>query len=138
MCVSYYMSVITQEGVSALMWAAVRGHTEAVIQLVKAGANVDMQTEVCQYIYVVHDVNVQNHTSTPNSLVSVTHYNNYTYIVHVCIIINLRRACAARVTVCHSVCLSVCLLPRFLPLRATRRPKSDANGFSTALASFLK
>ena len=33
---------------------------------------------------------------------------------------------------------SVCLLPRFLPLRATRRPKSDTNGFSVALASFQR
>ena len=39
---------------------------------------------------------------------------------------------------CHSVCLSVCLLPRFLPLRATRRPISDTNGFSATLALFLK
>ena len=36
--------------------------------------------------------------------------------------------------VCVSV--SVCLLPRFLPLRATRRPKSDTNGFSATLALF--
>ena len=35
-----------------------------------------------------------------------------------------------------SVCLSVCLLPRFLPLRATRRPISDSNGFSATLALF--
>ena len=26
-----------------------------------------------------------------------------------------------------SLCLSVCLLPRFLPIRATRRPISDKN-----------
>ena len=61
----------------------------------------------------------------------------------VVLIINPRRACAARVTVvvlsfCLSVCLSVCLLPRFLPLRATRRPISDSNGFSATLALFLK
>ena len=41
---------------------------------------------------------------------------------------------------CHSVrlsiCLSVCLLPRFLPLRATRRPISDTDGFSATLALF--
>ena len=50
---------------------------------------------------------------------------------------NPRRACAARVkSVRPSVRLSVCLLPRFLPLRATRRPKSDTNGFSTTLAWF--
>ena len=42
-----------------------------------------------------------------------------------------------RYLVCHS-CLSVCLLPRFLPLRATRRPKSDTNGFSATLALFKK
>ena len=37
-----------------------------------------------------------------------------------------------------SVCLFVCLLPRFQPLRATRRPISDTNGFSATLALFLK
>ena len=37
-----------------------------------------------------------------------------------------------------SVCLSVCLLPRFLPLRETRRPISDTNGSSATLALFLK
>ena len=56
MCVILHMSVITQRGVSALMFAAVRGKTEAVVELVKAGANVDMQNAVCQYIYVVYDV----------------------------------------------------------------------------------
>ena len=38
------------------MLAADMGKTEVVVELVKAGANVDMQNEVCQYIYVVHDV----------------------------------------------------------------------------------
>ena len=75
MCVILHMSVITQDGGSALMGAARWGHTEAVVELVKAGANVDMQTEVCQYIYVIHDVNVQNHTSRLNSVLFVTHYN---------------------------------------------------------------
>ena len=37
-----------------------------------------------------------------------------------------------------SVRLSVCLLPRFLPLRETRRPISDSNRFSATLAFFLK
>ena len=32
---------------------------------------------------------------------------------------------------------SVCLFPRFLPLRATRRPITDTNGFSATLALFL-
>ena len=49
MCVILHMSVITQEGASALMVAAYEGKTEAVVELVKAGANVDMQTKVCQY-----------------------------------------------------------------------------------------
>ena len=44
--------------------------------------------------------------------------------------------------VCHSVrpsvCPSVCLLPRFLPLRATRRAKNDTNGLSATLALFLR
>ena len=56
MCVILHMSVITQDGASALVAAAQEGKTEAVVELVKAGANVDMQTKVCQYIYVVHDV----------------------------------------------------------------------------------
>ena len=46
-------SVITQNGWSALMEAASEGKTEVVIQLVKAGANVDMQNKVCQYIHCV-------------------------------------------------------------------------------------
>ena len=42
------MSIITQDGYSALMWAAVRGKTEVVVELVKAGANVDVRDRVCQ------------------------------------------------------------------------------------------
>ena len=60
MCVILHMSDITQEGWSALMWAADKGKTEVVVELLKAGANVDMQSEVCQYIYVVHDVCICN------------------------------------------------------------------------------
>ena len=44
-----YDFVITQDGGSALMVAAMEGKTEVVIELVKAGANVDMQDNVCQY-----------------------------------------------------------------------------------------
>ena len=40
-------SVITQYGRSALIWAASEGHTEAVVELVKAGANLDLQDNVC-------------------------------------------------------------------------------------------
>ena len=52
-CVILHMSVITQNGYSALMLAARKGKIEVVVELVKAGANVDMQSEVCQYIYVI-------------------------------------------------------------------------------------
>ena len=79
MCVIIHMSVITQDGVSVLMKAAREGKTEVVVELVKAGANMDVQTKVRQY--VTHDVNVQNHTSTLNSPLSVTH--SYTCYVHV-------------------------------------------------------
>ena len=54
------MSVITQDGWSVLTLAARWGKTEVVVELVKTGANVDMQTKiqdiVCQHIYIVHDV----------------------------------------------------------------------------------
>ena len=53
------------------------------------------------------------------------------------VVINPRRACAVRVIVLGlSFRPSVRLLPHFLPLRATRRPKSDTNGFSATLALF--
>ena len=58
MCVILHMSVITQDGWSALMLAANVGKTEAVVELVNAGASVDMQNKVRQYIYVTHDVHV--------------------------------------------------------------------------------
>ena len=45
-----HMSVITQGGESALMLAARGGETESIVELVKAGANVDMQNTVCQYV----------------------------------------------------------------------------------------
>ena len=48
MCVILHMSVIAQNGYSALMWAAIRGNTEVVVELVKVGANVDMPNNVCQ------------------------------------------------------------------------------------------
>ena len=63
MCVILHMSVITQNGWSALMEAAMEGKTEVVVELVKAGANVDMKTKVCQlsmmYMYrSTHDCQV--------------------------------------------------------------------------------
>ena len=50
-----HMSVITQNGYFALLWAAMYGYTEIVQQLVKAGANLDLQHKVCQYVET-HDV----------------------------------------------------------------------------------
>ena len=46
------MSVISQDGNSALMQAAYNGRTEIVVELVKAGANLDLQNTVCQYINI--------------------------------------------------------------------------------------
>ena len=52
-CTLYlHMSVMTQNGYSALMVAAMEGKTEVVVELVKAGANVDMQNNVCQCFYM--------------------------------------------------------------------------------------
>ena len=50
-CVILHMSVITQRGYTALMWAARCFKTEVIVELVKAGANVDMLDNVCQYMY---------------------------------------------------------------------------------------
>ena len=36
------------------MRAARWGNTEVIVELVKAGAHVDMQNRVCQYLYVIH------------------------------------------------------------------------------------
>ena len=44
--VSLHMSVITQNGDSALMVAVREGKTEVVSLLLKAGANTDLQNEV--------------------------------------------------------------------------------------------
>ena len=44
--VSLHMSVITQDGDSALILAVSEGMTEVVSLLLKAGANIDLQNEV--------------------------------------------------------------------------------------------
>ena len=54
MCVILHVSVITQGEVSALMVAAMKGKTKVLLELVKAGANVEMQTEVCQNVFVTY------------------------------------------------------------------------------------
>ena len=45
-----HMSVITQSGDSALMRAAYYGRTETVAELVKAGADLNLQNKVCQNV----------------------------------------------------------------------------------------
>ena len=52
MSVILHMSVITQDGWSALIRAAYNGHTETVGELVKAGADMNLQTNVC--LNIVH------------------------------------------------------------------------------------
>ena len=49
MYVILHMSVITQDGDSPLILAAEWGRTGAITQLINAGANLDLQDEVCQY-----------------------------------------------------------------------------------------
>ena len=49
------MSVITQDGDSALITVADWGRTEVVVELVKAGALLDLQNTVCPYA-IIHDV----------------------------------------------------------------------------------
>ena len=44
-----------QDGRFALWWAAYKGRTEVIQQLVKAGANLDLQDKVCQYVEI-HNV----------------------------------------------------------------------------------
>ena len=50
-----YMSTITQDGMSALHVAACMGRTDVVVELVKNGANLNLQTKVC------HDIHIQFH-----------------------------------------------------------------------------
>ena len=52
MSVILHISVITQIGSSALMIAASRGRTETVGELVKAGADMNLQNNVC--LSIVH------------------------------------------------------------------------------------
>ena len=50
-----HMSIITQDGYTALMKASREGMTEVVDQLINAGATLDLQDDVC-YVVVSHDV----------------------------------------------------------------------------------
>ena len=47
------MSIITQDGETALMRAVWKGYTEIVDVLVKAGANKDLQNEVCHKLITI-------------------------------------------------------------------------------------
>ena len=51
-CDILHMSVIThvQDGYSPLMAAAVTGKTDVVVDLLRAGANINLQDKVCHYI----------------------------------------------------------------------------------------
>lgn len=51
MCMfALHVSIIMQWGDSALMEAARWGETKAVVELIKAGADLNLQTSVCQYV----------------------------------------------------------------------------------------
>ena len=69
-CVMLHMSVITQDGDSVLYLAARDGRTEVIQQLVKAGANLDLQNKVCQYVET-HDVHECCEWRTESGLVCI-------------------------------------------------------------------
>ena len=48
------MVVITQNGHSALMYAAEQGKIGAVVELIKAGVNLNLQSKVCHYTIWIH------------------------------------------------------------------------------------
>ena len=52
MSVILHMSIITQYGSSALIKAIEYGHTETVVELVKEGADMNLQNNVC--LNIVH------------------------------------------------------------------------------------
>ena len=45
-CVSYYTCLSSQNGETALIMAAEEGETEVVVELIKAGATLNLQDEV--------------------------------------------------------------------------------------------
>ena len=58
------MPVITQYGYSALILAARYGHTEVVVELVKAKANLDLQNKVCSRLTVTIRLYILEYTYT--------------------------------------------------------------------------
>ena len=69
------MSVIPQDGDSALMYAARWGWTKVVIELVKARSSLNLQNTVCQYVrhayiymYMKYTIHVHVYTKPQNSV----------------------------------------------------------------------
>ena len=56
------MSVITQDGDSALIEAAFYGRTEVVVELVKSKANLDLQNKVCSSSHSLYIIYMYIHT----------------------------------------------------------------------------
>ena len=50
-CVSYYTCLSSQIGNTALMRAAFWGRTKVVAELVKCGADLNLQNKVCLFMY---------------------------------------------------------------------------------------
>ena len=55
-CVILHMSVITQSGNSALIKSTMEGRTKVVVELVKAGANMELQNTVGLHCTCTHSV----------------------------------------------------------------------------------
>ena len=71
------MSVITQDRHSALILAAWEGHTEVVVELVKAKANLDLQIKVCSMTKSTHTLSC----SVDTALVLLLHTVHSTYTI---------------------------------------------------------
>ena len=78
-------SVITQDGQTALMKAASKGHTEVVVELVKAKANLDLQDKVCHYsVYMYVHVYIQEHNIVVLVIVCETMYHTHYTLNMIC------------------------------------------------------
>ena len=78
--VSLHMSVITQDGDSALMKAVREGRTKVVPLLLKAGANTDLQHKVCQFI---HESTGMVYKACPTNPRPSTYLMTYIHIIFV-------------------------------------------------------
>ena len=82
-CVILHMSVITQRGDTALMEAARGGKSEAIVELVKAGANVEMLNRVCQNVTYTH---VHVYTDVYYVyIVTISHTSSRCVMLHMCL-----------------------------------------------------